>query len=102
MREPLVFYYVDVHHKNFMITKDREIYTVDFGTSGFLPISFVMYAFKNAEHKLAGQIASAILKEMPDEENLFPMGAVRNALIRGRFSLDARFSVADLVPQVHL
>ena len=64
-----------------MITKDREIYTVDFDASGFLPISFVAYAFTHTFHKLSFEVAPAILQGLP-VNNLEAMSAVRGALVR--------------------
>ncbi|KIY48815.1 hypothetical protein FISHEDRAFT_14308, partial [Fistulina hepatica ATCC 64428] len=40
-RDRLIFYYSDINDRNFLITKDHELYVIDFQDTGFLPESFM-------------------------------------------------------------
>ncbi|KIY47118.1 hypothetical protein FISHEDRAFT_45947 [Fistulina hepatica ATCC 64428] len=59
-RDKLIFYYSDINDCNFLITKDRQLYVIDFQDAGFLPESFMSLTLHKPRTYLAGSISALV------------------------------------------
>ena len=80
-KEDLCFYFSDLYEGNFIFTDECELYILDFHHAGFLPTSFMTYAFDQPR-----PVCEAIKgKFVLPEENLSAMRvAGHNFMIRWR------------------
>ena len=62
--ETLSFYYADINDTNFIITKNNQLYVIDFQEAGFLPKSFMDFVL-HATTEFAYQVAQELSPGTP-------------------------------------